>query len=113
MIAQKGTGRKSESSTQGQMSSPAENKMSWILQAEPVQSARANTTATLLFNIHILCILMLGGKSILPTNEKAVFVFTHSIHVVAARLPDRLPRAAAVGSNPGPPTGGCSGKRNV
>lgn len=52
---------------------------------------------------------MLGGKSILSTNEKAVFAFTHSIHIVATRLPDRHPHAAAVGSNPG----GCSGKRHV
>lgn len=95
---------------------PAENKSTWALQAEPGQSERASTTATLLFNIHILFILMLGGKSILPANEKAVFVFTNSTLILGTRLPDTLPLAAAVGSNPSPPReaavgAGTGGKR--
>lgn len=34
---------------------------------------------------------MLGDKSILPTNEKAVFVFTNLTLILATRLPDTLP----------------------
>lgn len=48
------------------------------MKAEPAESVSANTTATLLFNICILCILVQGHKSMLPTKEKPEFVFTSS-----------------------------------
>lgn len=91
--ARKGIGKKSESSTKEQRSplcwkkSP---KTPWALKAEPAPSVRANTTATLLFSIHTLCVLVQGHESMPPTKEKPVFVFTSSAFAAATRCPDTL-----------------------
>lgn len=67
------------------------------MKAEPAESVSANTTATLLFNICILCILVQGHKSMLPTKEKPEFVFTSPTLTVATRWADLC--AAAVGQS--------------
>lgn len=80
------------------------------MKAEPAQSVRTSTTATLFFNVRIPCVLVLAHKSMLPAKEKAVVVFSNSTLAVATRRLDTL-SCSSSGEQSWCSRESCSGRR--